>query len=349
MNKDLNNQTIKQYLLGVLPSAETESFDELVFTGSKFEDALKSTENDLVDAYVSGKLSGADLENFNSYYLASPLRRQKVEFAGAFQDFAAKNLKETTLGEEIKTRQKSAGLLSIFSFYRNLWQFGFAAALVLLIFGIGWLWLENNRLRENTNEMQAKCDELLKRESELEQRENQLQNELSNRNSTDAETEKEFARVREERESLQQKLKAEQMRKEPMAAAQKKLPEPLHDPKQPPTAISKLSIASFVLLAPLRGNNQLATVSIPPKTEYLAMQLQIESDEYPFYRVALVDQSSGQTVWQSGKLKAAKKSLTVRLPAKLVKSQIHSLEVSGIKATGEAESFSSYLFEAVPQ
>ena len=85
-----NNQTITEYLLGSLPEAETERFDELSITDDEFAETLKAAEKDLVDAYVQGELIGAELEQFKFHYLASPLRREKVQFAQAFQVLAEK-------------------------------------------------------------------------------------------------------------------------------------------------------------------------------------------------------------------------------------------------------------------
>ena len=42
-------------------------------------------EDDLVDAYASGRLTGELLEGFESFYLASPRRRAKVTFAAQFR------------------------------------------------------------------------------------------------------------------------------------------------------------------------------------------------------------------------------------------------------------------------
>lgn len=89
--KTYNNQVITAYLLGSLPEAETERFDELSFTDDRFADDLKTTENDLIDAYVQGELKNPMLEKFESYYLVSPVRREKVKFAQTFQIFAEKS------------------------------------------------------------------------------------------------------------------------------------------------------------------------------------------------------------------------------------------------------------------
>src|SRR5262245_12113371 len=85
-----NDQTITQYLLGALPATEAERLDELSFTDEDFAATLKAAENDLVDAYVQGELTGDALAQFESYYLASPRRREKVRFAQAFQTLAEK-------------------------------------------------------------------------------------------------------------------------------------------------------------------------------------------------------------------------------------------------------------------
>lgn len=73
-----------RYLLGALPDAETERFDEQSLADDDFADRLKLVEDDLIDAYVSGTLTGGLRERFESSYLASPRRRDKVAFARRF-------------------------------------------------------------------------------------------------------------------------------------------------------------------------------------------------------------------------------------------------------------------------
>src|SRR5712664_4098517 len=79
------HETITQYLLGALPEAETERLDELSFTDDEFTDSLTAVEKDLVDSFVHGELTGGELERFKAHYLASPVRRERVAFAQAFQ------------------------------------------------------------------------------------------------------------------------------------------------------------------------------------------------------------------------------------------------------------------------
>jgi anti-sigma factor RsiW len=73
-----------RYLLGALPDAETERLDEQSLADDDFADRLRAAEDDLIDAYVSGTLTGERRERFESNYLASPRRRDKVAFARRF-------------------------------------------------------------------------------------------------------------------------------------------------------------------------------------------------------------------------------------------------------------------------
>src|SRR5260370_8307919 len=76
-----DDRLLTRYLLGVLPAEEAERLNELSVADEEFAWRLNSFENDLVDAYVRGGLSGEDLQQFTAFYLSSPTRRHKVEFA----------------------------------------------------------------------------------------------------------------------------------------------------------------------------------------------------------------------------------------------------------------------------
>lgn len=348
-----NNETMTAYLLGALPEAEAEQLDELSFTDDDFADELAAAEKDLVDAYVHGELPDATLEKFKSYYLASPLRRKKVEFAQAFQTFAEKSdVLQTAVSQdeipaaaESKPKQSFAGFFSnIFTASRPSLQWGFAvAALAFLIFG-GWLFVENSRLRNLMNETQA-------RRAELQQREKELQGEIANQRTANSEKEEELTRAREELARLEKQQETERKRLAGLEQERKRLAEQerAETPKQT-TLPKQLTTASFVFEPQLR-RNELQTISIPAQTDSAAMQLKLESDDYAAYRVVLRNQANNQIIWRSGKLKTRKKgenkSLNISFPANLLKSQIYSLEVSGISADGTSEIIGDYSFRVV--
>lgn len=347
MSKQIyNDQAITQYLLGSLPAAEAEALDELSFTNDEFADALRTAEKDLVDAYVRGELSGAASEQFKSHYLASPLRREKVKFAQAFQVLAEKNAvtqaaeAQTERPARPATKRKVLGWLSalnLFTAPRPALQWGTAfAALALLVAG-SWLVFENTRLRQQMSQTQARRDVLGQREQEL-------QRELEGQRTASAATAQELTRVREEHARLEQELTKQ--REQQRAVEQQRAAK-----QQQASSPGGISIASFVLAPQMRGTGQIQTVSVPAKTDYVAMQLGLEPNDYPAYRVTLLNQSGHQTLWRSGKLKAKAggdgKTLSISFPAGLLKPQTYTLQVSGVSANGASEIISDYPFKVV--
>src|ERR1700721_1918691 len=78
-----DDQLLIRYLLGLLTPEETERLDELSIASDDFACRLRDVENDLVDAYASGELSGETLTRFQSSYLSSAEGRERVRFAEA--------------------------------------------------------------------------------------------------------------------------------------------------------------------------------------------------------------------------------------------------------------------------
>ena len=123
-----------KYLLGSLPEAEAERLDELYITDGEFAAELSAAEKDLVDAYVQGELAGPELERFRVYYLASPLRRNRLEFAqalSAMEEAPRTAASSTALQQRagLSTKQEKAKWFtgkSLFTTPRLSWQWGFA-------------------------------------------------------------------------------------------------------------------------------------------------------------------------------------------------------------------------------
>lgn len=322
-----NSRALTQYLLGALPEAEAERLDELSITDHEFAEALNVAEKELVDAYVQGELNGLALEQFKSYYMTSPLRREKVRFAEAFQSLAQRSASAPAAtidpaGRDVK--QSRAGLSSVLNSFipRFAWQWGIGALAVILLVAGAWLLFENVRLRQTASQAQARHDELLQREREL-------QKEIDVERSANSAAEQELARLRSERERLEQEL---EKTKSARGAS----------------SPDEGSVVSLNLAPPMRGVGQIPALSIPPGTGVVSMQLQLEPNDFAAYRVALLNQSNNQTLWRSGKLKAntarAGKVLNVSFGAGLLKSQTtYVLRVTGI-AAGTNEVIGDYSF-----
>ncbi len=340
MNRETyNNQDIIAYLLGSLPEAEAERFDELSFTDDEFADALKSAEKDLIDAYANGELTGTTLENFKSHYLVSPLRREKVNFAEAFQVFAGQQIakeNENSAARESKPKRSPAGFFSPLNIFTNqnpLLRWSFAVAALLLVVS-GVFWIVSNRDGQQIES--AKKDTPVNGERDLSAGTEEQLSENSN-------AEREIAAANKNNNLPRQNSSNEQTKNRPVS-------EPITNKRQPPPTPPKISL-SFILAPSLRGDSRIQSLSISEAATDVALQLQLESDDYPAYRVVLTSQSSNKNIWQSKSLKpkgkGESKTLNLKIPAKLLKSQTYSLQVSGISAAGAVEIISDYPFKVV--
>lgn len=187
-DQSLNEQLIIDYLLGDLPESENERLDELSVTNDEFAEFLQAVENDLVDAYVRDNLSENKRARFQSHYLASSKRREKVAFAQTFLNYADK----ASIVEQKETEIKR------FVPSRTFHWVGIAAALVML-FLCGYLLLANMRRQSQIAQMKEEY-------TALKQREQKLSHDLVRLRSSDSEKEKELAHARDKLEALERQL-----------------------------------------------------------------------------------------------------------------------------------------------
>ena len=75
--------------MGQVSEEERTSLEELYAANEDLLLELISLENDLVDAYANGRLSQAERESFRSYYLTTPARHARTEFAKALVNHVA--------------------------------------------------------------------------------------------------------------------------------------------------------------------------------------------------------------------------------------------------------------------
>jgi hypothetical protein len=342
MSKQLyDDRTLTQYLLGSLSEAETERLDELSLTDDEIAEALQVVEQDLVDAYVQDELAEAAHAQFKTHYLASPLRREKVAFAQAFQAQAVKSpatlasRAQTETAAEVVPQPKGRSWFSTwrgFNASRPAWQWGAAvAALVLLVTG-SWLMLKRVRPRQQMAQTQAQ-------RAMPGQHEQESQKEPESQPTARVQSAEERARA--EHERLAQE-RAQRAADEQRAAEQQRAA------RQQQSQSSAGSIAFFVLTPQMRGASQTQTLSIPSQTAYVAVRLNLEPNEFSTYRVALLDETGGQTLWRSSQLKVratgGNQALNLSFRARLLKPQTrYVLRVTG----GAAEIVDDYSFRVL--
>jgi hypothetical protein len=118
---------------------------------------LRSVENDMVDAYVRGDLSGETLDRFRSFYLSTPGRHERVEFARVLAAFT---------GKQAPPRTRSWFSIPVVT---PRWAFTCVAAAAAIVAGF---------LIYNQRQLQMQVSQLQASHSDFEQRERELRSQL---------------------------------------------------------------------------------------------------------------------------------------------------------------------------
>ena len=97
MEQDDNSKEIMtRYLLGLLSEKEQEQLEAGFVADQHVFEELLSVEDDLIDDYVSGRLSERYRERFEGYFLRVAERRERLTFALALKLYT----EESTVGTE---------------------------------------------------------------------------------------------------------------------------------------------------------------------------------------------------------------------------------------------------------
>ncbi len=306
---DNDPQVLNQYLLGALPEAEIERLDELAITDDQFAATLIDVENELVDGYVREQLRGETLKRFKAHYLSSAKRRDRVKFAMALRN----SLEPETPWVPVAGTSQRSRLAGWFAL--PVFQWATAVATIGLVLIAGWLAFENSRLRRQAADTEA-------REKRLARRAQELQSQLDSQRDAAQQKEQELAQLR-----------AQQSRAQPQ--------------KGPESGL----VATLFLTPQLRSARQIPIVTIEPTTNSMVAHLELEPNDYSTYRVELIDSSNPQAAWTSVPLKPGVKgdhqTLSVSIPAGLLKPRSYNLRVFGLAPDGTREMVSDYPFRVV--
>jgi hypothetical protein len=311
VQKPIDQHLVTDYLLGTSSDAITERLDELSLSDSEFVDQLRVAEDELVDAYIRGELSGETLTRFTSHYLVSPRRQEKVKIAKSIIKLVDRHAVPTRVG--VGRQAEAASSRRFFVLPRFALQWGFATLAVLLMVGAAYLVFENFRLRNQMTKARSE-------RATLEQREQDLQRQLESERTSSASIQQELAQVQERLAQLSEQESGGKAKK-PVVIALNLSPQ-------------------------TRGASQIATVVVPTDSDSLALTLDLEATGFPAYEAVLKNPGSGQAIWRSGKVKAVRSGTALRLtlPANILKSQNYIIELSSFSPTGQAESAGSYSF-----
>lgn len=312
-----HEETMVDYLLGRLSPEEGARLEERCLADDAFFDRMLEAENDLVDNYLRGRLSQREKERFESHYLASPERREKVEFARAFLHTVAQ-------APPVAGKQPSR-LLAWWESVRDSFRGrGFGAGLswatAAVIIALGALWfVRETGLRRELAQFQE-------RQAALERQEQDLRQQIAAQRGNIEQLNSDLDRVRQQRQQIEAEMNKSRQ--------------------------STLAAATFTLgLGGGRTIGQAKLLEIPPKTDVVRLQI-FEIDEYARYTAVLRtlpgQTPAGEKVWSQKGLKSQlidrAVSVILEIPAARLGNRGYHLTLSGITAGGETEKAGEYYF-----
>lgn len=318
MAADLNNEKlIARYLLGDLPEEEQVAIEDRAFSDQEYLALVTAVENDLIDEYVRQELSATERQQFETRFLASTERRQRVEFAKAL----ARVPEQTVVSERAKWSWRDS-LYALISGLNPAAKFAAVAVMLLLLVGGAWLLTATLRLRSQLTQLQAQSEEL--------QKELQQQIEAERRRS----------------EQLNAGLREEKQQREQTEESLRQLSETGDASTPPPRPV----IASLTLLPGLsRGGNDKSSLILADDTRLVRLQIGIDPDEpYKAFSVELRT-AAGRQVWTrenlSARTRGRARAVSLTLPAAALKPGDYELRLSGRPEGGGSEDIGFYYFD----
>ena len=304
----------RQYLLGTLPSAETEQLEEEFFANDDVFQELEIAEDELIDAYVHDELSAADLQKFNNL-LQNPRIAERIKFAKILKTATTPVPNTQKTKEGTKKRDWKAIISGLF----RLPGIGlaFATLAVLLLSGIvfvDWLGLRESarQLRVDRAELQRQNQTLV---SQVETEKQQLNDEKKNTEALNA--------------KLQQALE-NQERSEPL---------PLMAPL-------------FLYPGAFRSSGGSHNLVLSAKPKMVRLLLALEADEYSHYNAVVRKGVEGPIVYRKSHLKPtgnnSARVIDLRFQSVLLTPNDYTVNLDGVKEpTTPPEFVGTYNFRVV--
>ena len=114
---------------------------------------------------------------------------------------------------------------------------------------------------------------------------------------------------------------------------------------------SPARLVAVVLPPPTRSVAPIPTLAMPEGVDRVRFELQLEAHDFQSYRVGLQDPETRQMLWRSDwivpRASADPVSVSVLVPAKLLRPGHHSLELTGRDTRGSAEAIGIYTVRIV--
>ncbi len=282
VNKQIDEQQVRRYLLGELPDSQQVEIESRFFEDDSAYKQILAIQEELADDYVRNHLPANERNSFVQNFLRSSLRRERVEYAAVFA-------RALEMPDQVSVASPArASLTEVLSaFFRPGLRFALvsSALAVVLLAGLGWLVFQNRRLNQRMEEVSRQNESLIKQggtnQADALSKQTDLQNEV--------------ATQRAQASSLQATLDEKQRELD-------KLKTDLARDKGPTSG----TLVSFVLSPGLtRGEDEPEKLLIPAAARSVQLHLNLERVENYREYIAEMRTARGNLVWSRRGLKVS--------------------------------------------
>lgn len=319
----LSDADIREYLLGQTPPDAAERLEELTFTDGFYE-RIGAVEHDLIDDHIHGRLSPDERRQFDSHYISSLRRRQKVDFASALAAHS-ENFQPVTVAASTAERS------SIFDLFRN-WRyalsFGMAAAGLLFISVLGWMVFRSGSSTGGSADVARELE-----------------------SPTPANAQVRIPAPPPPTPDSQASVVTEPPANADRPMVDRSVTEPKRTEEIAKPAQAQPKLAVFLLTPALRsGGTQ--TIRVPKGSTTAEFKLRLETDTKGPFTAEIFEMRGRARVWAARGVSASgqgsDRSAAFRLPVKVVGPGDYSISVFTSGADGSREKIGDYFFQVVP-
>lgn len=331
-----NSDPIRRYLLGELPERDQEQLELRLMSDDDLYQQLLLAEDDLIDEYISGSLTGAEHARFRRHFLSVPELRQDVRFTAALRRHALELDGRSAVAATDSPPARPTSLLDrLRSFFmKPAVAVAFATAFLIAVALASWVAVQNSRLRGEVEQLRAR-QAIPPAEARPDLQE-QLAAERLRAEQLSAEL------------SRQQELLAEESRKQQAAGRPQPPPE-----RQPAPQTTAASFFAFTLVSGSvrdsadRETGAMKKITVPTGTRELRIRLDLDpaaAAGYRSYRASL-ETVEGRKVASASGLRAGRGgSVQFNITAGRVGPDDYRVVLSGVTPSGTTEEVGNYYF-----
>jgi len=318
-----------RYLLGKLSDAESASLEERSFVDDEVFNEIEIAEDELIDAYVFGRLSAEDRERFENKLLKSERIAERVQFARLLSESKASQV----MDHEPAKRSWLPGFFDISSGPNPALTSAAAAALFLVLLGLPvFVWMRmrfESRLNLERTAIEQAANE--QRRAELEQQKLQADEELARRDEKTNELDAALKNSKAEEARLQQQL---QNTKELLARA-----------NVPPNPVA----STYLYPGTSRAAGQSGILRVLPTNTVIELKVVLDPQEHYDKYLATIVSADDNVLHRDLRTTRSRRSqiITFTVPAKDLPAGDYTVRITGRTSSETYELVRNYSVQVV--